>query len=297
MLNQVDAIGKAIRYAYRNVVSDKFPIYLVMDNAGGHGTVEAKQTFVERLEMVYNVRVNWQVPNSPDTNMLDLGVWMTIQSKVEELHRTLVLDNDVLAKTVIEAFETFDSDKLTNIYERWEKVLDLIIKNEGRNDLVEHCCGDESPDHIPTFVSFDNQKHPVDMRQIIDDVYQQTDSECSEMEDSDNKSDDSDSIAYSAYSVSSASTEYSIQSNNSDDSSASSVVAIATAVAHSSMSGAGVSSVASAFAASSLSTTSSKSKSSSASSASSACSASSAASADSDSNSASIHSDNKDLSE
>ena len=80
MLNHVDAIGRAIRHAYRDVASWNIPIYLVMDNAGRHRTVEAKETFFERLEMVYNIQVNWQVLNSPDTNLLDLGVWMTTYS-------------------------------------------------------------------------------------------------------------------------------------------------------------------------------------------------------------------------
>ena len=55
MLRQVDAIGKAICHAYHDVVSDKIPIYLVMDNVGGHVIVEGKENFVERLKIVYNI--------------------------------------------------------------------------------------------------------------------------------------------------------------------------------------------------------------------------------------------------
>ena len=112
MLNQVDAIGKAIYHAYHDTVSDKIPIYLVMDNIDRHGTVEAKEIFVERLEIVYNVRVNWQVPNSPNTNMLDLGVLMTFQSKVEELHCWLVMDNAVLGKQLLKHLKHLTTKKL-----------------------------------------------------------------------------------------------------------------------------------------------------------------------------------------
>ena len=35
----------------------KCPIHLVMDNAGGHGTDEAKDDFEYRLKVVYNVKI------------------------------------------------------------------------------------------------------------------------------------------------------------------------------------------------------------------------------------------------
>ena len=42
---------------------------------------------------------------------------------------------DSLTKSVVEAWEKIDSEKLTNVATRWIKVLHLIIKGTGTNDL------------------------------------------------------------------------------------------------------------------------------------------------------------------
>ena len=62
---------------------DEETIYLVMDNMGGHGTHEAVLEYSDYLVVNYNIVFHHQVPRSPETKMLDLGAWMTIQSKVQ----------------------------------------------------------------------------------------------------------------------------------------------------------------------------------------------------------------------
>ena len=131
-----DEIGENIRRCF-HWLPISTPITLFMDNAGGHGTDVVKKAYTQRLLEKFNVIIEWQVPNSPETNLLDLGTWCTIQSVVEWIHRERRMDGNELAKTVIEAWETFDTTKLTRIANRWIKVLDLIIKGGGTNDLVE----------------------------------------------------------------------------------------------------------------------------------------------------------------
>ena len=46
-----------------------------------------------------------------------------------------MLKNDFIY--VVEAWEMIDSEKLTNVAAQWIKVLHLIIKGAGTNDLVE----------------------------------------------------------------------------------------------------------------------------------------------------------------
>ena len=94
MLNNIDDIGQSIRTSYHWVERSKV-IYLFMDNAGGHGTTENKQLYQNTLKTKYNAEIVWQVPNSPELNMLDLGAWMAIQSEVDEIHKTRVMRNDV----------------------------------------------------------------------------------------------------------------------------------------------------------------------------------------------------------
>ena len=137
MIEHIHEIGKKIRKSYENVITSDKPIVLIMDNAGGHGRNDVKKEYEKILRLDYNVHVHWQVANSPETNLLDLGAWMALQSIVEKKHRLLVLNKDVLAKTVETAFPCLDDAVLTRIHERWIKVLDLIITDKGNNDMVE----------------------------------------------------------------------------------------------------------------------------------------------------------------
>ena len=91
MLSHIFEIGKAIRKSF-HWVEKKVPIYLIIANAGGHGTNDAKERYVKILKDYYNIVIKWQVPNSPELNILDLGVWMSVQSKVEEIHKTKVME-------------------------------------------------------------------------------------------------------------------------------------------------------------------------------------------------------------
>ena len=107
MLDSIDEIGSSIREKMKWVPKTD-PIHLFIDNAGGHGTNEGKDKYEKILKDKFNIILTWQVPNSPETNMLDLGAWMTIQSVVEELHRQRLMNEDALADTVMQAFDEFD---------------------------------------------------------------------------------------------------------------------------------------------------------------------------------------------
>ena len=148
MIDSVDEIGASIRAAYSFLPSNH-PIYLFMDNAGGHGTIKVKEEYVAKLKEKYSVFIEWQVPHSPETNMLDLGVWMSIQSKVEAEHRLKVMHRDVLAASVETAFwsRAVHTSILKNVHDRWKLVLELIIAGKGSNDLVEKHRGLKSKLH------------------------------------------------------------------------------------------------------------------------------------------------------
>ena len=136
MMTHIRLIGESIRKKYY-WVEDLVPIFLIMDNAGGHGTTDTKEEYERILLDEFNVRIIWQVANSPETNMLDLGAWMSVQSHVEGIHKHQVMQNDVLAESCVYAFGELEESVLNNVYDRWVKVLDLIIKGDGDNNLVE----------------------------------------------------------------------------------------------------------------------------------------------------------------
>eukprot|EP00797_Seminavis_robusta_P036758 Sro94_g048770.2 (261) ;mRNA; f:2271-3053 len=131
-------MGKAIREAYW-WVADSQEIELVMENAGGHGTKDCIEEYEKALKEKFNVKVIHQVPRSPETNLLDLGIWCGLQHYVETVHRKKTkTSTDALARTVINAWSRYNSfESFANVYRRWDKVLSLIIGASGDNSLVD----------------------------------------------------------------------------------------------------------------------------------------------------------------
>jgi hypothetical protein len=99
MLGAMDRVGQSLRRAFYWVRQNEW-IYLVMDNAGGHGTNEAWETFTQNLETKYKVKIIRQCPRSPETNLLDLGIWASIQAAVEKRMFLRWGDTEALANAV-----------------------------------------------------------------------------------------------------------------------------------------------------------------------------------------------------
>ena len=136
MLGIIPTIGDAIRNAYHWIPHAE-KIYLVMDN-GGHGTDIAIEQYTTTLKNDYNVEVVWQVPRSPETNMLDLGVWMSIQTAVTRVHHMRRCQHDALAKSVEDAWNSYLTPKaFENVHKRLRVVLSCIVEDKGGNTLVE----------------------------------------------------------------------------------------------------------------------------------------------------------------
>lgn len=77
MLSVMDRVGEALRKKFWWVRKCEW-IYLVMDNAGGHGTKEAWENFTNDLAMKWKVKIIRQCSRSSETNVLDLGIWLSI---------------------------------------------------------------------------------------------------------------------------------------------------------------------------------------------------------------------------
>jgi hypothetical protein len=167
MLDVMEELGRRIRNSFHWVHIDT-PVYLFVDNAGGHGTNEAKKEYENYLKENWNVIIIWQPPNSPDVNLLDLGTWMSLQSEVEDKHRNRHMKVDVLARSVEEVFREYDGIKrISNIHARWKEGLELIVLGKGGNDLVEKKRGKKSSfDDLPT-ITGDNYYSSDD--EVLDD--------------------------------------------------------------------------------------------------------------------------------
>ena len=137
MIPAMDRVGAAIRKSYYWVpITEK--CYLVMDNAGGHGTTEAKDNYVKMLLEKYNILVIFQIPRSPYTNVLDLGVWMALQAAVEREHYLKRCNATALVNSVMKTWVDGHLDHaITKVFLRLKPVLCNILEANGANDLVE----------------------------------------------------------------------------------------------------------------------------------------------------------------
>ena len=89
----------------------------------------------------YNIKLFHQIPNSPETNLLDHGVWCAMQSKVESLGYWNRQDPCVLAQTVEKVCALFPVQTTGKVYGRWLPALDLINIYNGGNRFVESLQG------------------------------------------------------------------------------------------------------------------------------------------------------------
>ena len=103
MLTAMDRVGVKIREKFHWVPQSEV-CYIVMDNAGGHGTDDAIVEYTAKLKNNYNIEIIHQVPRSPYTNLLDLGVWCSLQSHVEKCHYMKRTDVDALVNSVNQAW-------------------------------------------------------------------------------------------------------------------------------------------------------------------------------------------------
>ena len=133
MKEAIGELGPALRKAYHWVELHD-PIHLIMDNAGGHGTNDCIDEYVSKLQTDFNIAVVWQVPRSPETNLLDLGIWRSLQSFIERAHRGKRSSPNALAKTARQVWkEDFGGEVFSKVYERWQKVLQIIVDGDGEN--------------------------------------------------------------------------------------------------------------------------------------------------------------------
>ncbi len=136
MLRVLPQIATMIHQQLHWVPRDE-PIYLVMDNAGGHGTKEAREEYTRRLRDDFNIVIIQQSACSPEVNALDLGIWMSTQSAVERSHRNRRRDPDGLVATVKESWENLPGETIQRVFNQIPVVLRQIVVSGGDNITVE----------------------------------------------------------------------------------------------------------------------------------------------------------------
>jgi transposase len=127
--NVIPDIRKKLKWAKEVIVQ--------IDSAGGHRVKES----LDALNVVgargkLPIRFITQPTRSPDTNVLDLGIWRSMQSRVVEVKYSSESDKK-MAHRIVDAVEVmwreYDPVILNNIFITLPAILEEIYKNEGGN--------------------------------------------------------------------------------------------------------------------------------------------------------------------
>ena len=106
-------------------------IKLQHDNAKPH-IKNNDPAFMEAVaNMELDLELIQQPPNSPDLNVLDLGYFNAIQALQQQQRQDNI---DDLIKAVEDSFVALDKKCLNKVFLTLQKVMELVILNDGRND-------------------------------------------------------------------------------------------------------------------------------------------------------------------
>jgi hypothetical protein len=106
------------------------PIIIQQDGAKAHIN-NNDQLFIEAATLAgLPIRMTTQPPNSPDTNICDLGFFRAIDSANNE-----VSYNELeLIQNIQMTFDGYDAQYLNNIWLTWMSCLNKIVEHHGKND-------------------------------------------------------------------------------------------------------------------------------------------------------------------
>ena len=126
-------------------VKDRWPmsngrIWLEQDGAKSH-ILEDDVEFKEAVDEIgLNLTMFTQLPNLPDTNILDLGFFRAIQL----FNNDCPANEEELIKSVEKAYGEYPMPKLNHVWLTLQSCLNMIIENDGGNDYKIPHMGKES---------------------------------------------------------------------------------------------------------------------------------------------------------
>ena len=133
-------IGPEIR-AKHHWVRMTTAIRLQIDNAGGHGGSAMITRMTAMMKEKFNIDIVCQPPNSPESNILDLAVWRSIQAVVARLGKHKREHKDILAATVMKAWNAYPGitrgEPIMHTWNRLKEMAERTIASRGSNDFTE----------------------------------------------------------------------------------------------------------------------------------------------------------------
>ena len=125
-------------------------IRLQQDGAKSHILDDDKE-FKEAVDDIgLNLTVYTQLPNSPDTNILDLGFFRAIQL----FNYDCPTNEEELIKSVEKAYGEYPMRKLNNVWLTLRSCFNMIIENDGGNDYIILHMGKESLEWRGSFYGY-----------------------------------------------------------------------------------------------------------------------------------------------
>ena len=110
---------------------NQFPIKLQHDNSRAHIEVNDSQFLEQAMRDGYVISIEPQCPNSPDTNILDLGLFRAIQSKQ---HENTANTMEQLRDNVLNAFWGMHPYYLEKVFLSLQLCMIEILKTKGSNN-------------------------------------------------------------------------------------------------------------------------------------------------------------------
>ena len=131
----VDLLMKKVIPAVRKKLKGAGLIKLQVDNAPGHRTSVANSPALQKLLDKGNPKIELveQMPQSPCTNLCDLGFFRSIDSRLPKLRS---FQMPTFIKQIEEAFEEYPEEKLDALCAMKTRVCVAIVENWGENDFV-----------------------------------------------------------------------------------------------------------------------------------------------------------------
>ena len=140
-----DVYGEYLIQKLLSAIKQKWPtnngrIWLQQDGAKSH-ILDDDMEFKEAVDAIgLNLTVSTQSPNSPDTNILNLGFFRAIQS----LNDDCPANEEELIKSVEKAYGEYSLRKLNHVWLTLQSCFNMIIENNGGNDYKIPHMGKES---------------------------------------------------------------------------------------------------------------------------------------------------------
>lgn len=137
--------------------SAKRPIFIQQDNAKPHLSVNDPRFIEAASADGFNIRLRCQPPNSPDMNVLDLGLFNAIQALQ---HQNAPKNIDELIHAVNNAFAELDLKRLNYVFLTLQQCMVMTMKeNGGINYKLPHMGKEklERAGELPLVIDVDNQ--------------------------------------------------------------------------------------------------------------------------------------------